>query len=52
MLPDTCRFTSSLLPRLYGHAQLTVVPDAAHRVFTDNPEVTHDRIRAFLAALS
>jgi pimeloyl-ACP methyl ester carboxylesterase len=33
-------------------ARLCVVPDAAHRVFTDNPEFTRDRIREFLAGVA
>ncbi len=37
---------------LPGRARLTVVPDAAHRVFTDNPSFVYDRIREFLAGLA
>jgi pimeloyl-ACP methyl ester carboxylesterase len=34
-----------------GHARLELVPDAAHRVFADNPEHVYRRIRAFLSDL-
>lgn len=34
-----------------GRAQLTVVPGAAHRVFTDNPDFTHRCIREFVRLL-
>ncbi len=34
-----------------GDAQLRVVPDAAHRVFVDNPGFVHSSIRDFLTAL-
>lgn len=33
-------------------AHLCVVPDAAHRVFTDNPTLARDRIRKFLTDLT
>lgn len=33
-------------------ARLCVVPDAAHRVFTDNPRFTRERIREFMAAVT
>jgi pimeloyl-ACP methyl ester carboxylesterase len=33
-------------------ARLCVVPDAAHRVFTDNPKFTQGRIREFLASVT
>jgi len=33
-------------------ARLSVVPDAAHRVFTDNPAFARDRIREFLTDLT
>jgi pimeloyl-ACP methyl ester carboxylesterase len=36
----------------HGQARLCVVPDAAHRVLTDNPEFTRDRIREFLTGVS
>jgi pimeloyl-ACP methyl ester carboxylesterase len=32
-----------------GQARLAAVPDAAHRVFADNPAVTCSRIREALA---
>jgi pimeloyl-ACP methyl ester carboxylesterase len=34
-----------------GRARLEVVPDAAHRVFSDNPDHTHRLIREFLTEL-
>jgi pimeloyl-ACP methyl ester carboxylesterase len=35
-----------------GHARLEIVPDAAHRVFTDNPEHAYRCIREFVADLA